>query len=117
MAKKSSMGSLGGRGMGSLQSMVMKQVRKFQEDQEKVLAELDELRVEGTAGGGVVRAVVSGNAELVSVKIEPDAVDPDDVEMLEDLVVAAVREAMSKAQSLREERLAALVPKIPGITF
>ncbi|MDH7570230.1 MAG: YbaB/EbfC family nucleoid-associated protein [Armatimonadota bacterium] len=103
--------------MGGLQNMVLKQVQKLQADQERAMAELDETRVQATAGGGVVTAVATGNGDMVSIKIDPDAVDPDDVEMLEDLVLAAVKEALAKASALREEKLAALMPKIPGLPF
>ncbi|NLC56417.1 MAG: YbaB/EbfC family nucleoid-associated protein [Armatimonadetes bacterium] len=119
MAKRGGIGGLGGLGKGGLQGM-MKQVQKLQEDQERVMAELDEERVEGTAGGGVVTATASGNGDLVALKIDPDAVDPDDVEMLEDLVVAAVKDALAKAQAVREQKLSALMsgmPKIPGLSL
>jgi DNA-binding YbaB/EbfC family protein len=81
--------------------------------QEELAAEM----VEATAGGGVVKAVVTGQQKLVSITIDPAAVDPDDVEMLQDLVVAAVNEALTKAQELAAQRLSALTGgiKIPGL--
>jgi hypothetical protein len=115
MAKRSGFGGLGGLGMGGLQNMVMKQLQKVQQDKERVEAELEATRLEGTSGGGVVKATATGMGELVALKIDPDAVDPDDVEMLEDLVVAAVKEALSKAEVLREEKMGAVMPKIPGL--
>ena len=75
------------------------------------------MRIEATAGGGVVTAVASGSGELVDLKIQPEAVDPNDVEMLQDLVLAAVREALEKARKAQEERLGGLTGglNIPGL--
>jgi DNA-binding YbaB/EbfC family protein len=83
----------------------------------KIQEELSAETVEATAGGGVVKAVVTGQQKLVSIEIDPAAVDPDDVEMLQDLVVAAVNEALTKAQELAAQRLSALTGgmKIPGL--
>jgi DNA-binding YbaB/EbfC family protein len=80
-------------------------------------AELEQARVEGTAGGGVVKATVTGKPELVSLTIDPSAVDPNDAELLGDLIVAAVNDALRAAQTLREERLGALTGgmTIPGL--
>ena len=86
------MGGMGG-GMGNM----LRQVQKMQQDMLKAQEELESKRYEASAGGGVVSAVVSGKKELDSVTIDPAAVDPDDVEMLQDLIVAAVNEAMRKA--------------------
>ncbi|HHY10583.1 MAG TPA: YbaB/EbfC family nucleoid-associated protein [Firmicutes bacterium] len=79
---------------------MMRQVQKMQADLARVQEELEEKTVEGTAGGGVVTVVVNGHQEVQSVKIEPDAVDPEDVEMLEDLVLAAVNDGLRKAKEL-----------------
>ncbi|HHX42182.1 MAG TPA: YbaB/EbfC family nucleoid-associated protein [Armatimonadetes bacterium] len=121
MSRKGGFGGLGGLGGGGgMQGMIMKQVQKFQEEQERLMAELEEMHVEGSAGGGVVNATVTGSGDLVAIKIDPDAVDPDDVEMLEDMVVAAVRDALAKAQKVREEKLGSLMsglPKIPGLSI
>lgn len=76
---------------------LMKQAQKMQEQLAAAQQELATKTFEGTAGGGVVKATVSGSQELVSVSIEPSVVDPEDVEMLEDLVVAAVNQAMKSA--------------------
>jgi nucleoid-associated protein EbfC len=83
----------------------------------KIQEELAEETVEATAGGGVVKAVVTGQQKLVSIEIDPAAVDPDDVEMLQDLVVAAVNEGLTKAQELAAQRLSSLTGgmKIPGL--
>ena len=93
-------------GLGDL----MKQAQKAMEDAQKVEAELDEARVEGQSGGGLVKVVATGKADILSVKISRDVVDPDDVEALEDLVTLAVREAVEKANSMREERLKSVMP-------
>jgi hypothetical protein len=82
---------------------LMKQVKKMQEDMARVQQELDEARIEATSGGGMVRAVVSGKGELVEVKIDPQAVDPEDVEMLEDLVTSAIREAQDNAAKFQAD--------------
>lgn len=120
MAKRGAFGGLGGALGGGMQGMLMKQVQKMQEDQERIMAELEEARVEATSGGGVVTATASGSGDLVALKIDPDAVDPDDVEMLEDLILAAVKEALGKSAALREEKVSTLtagLPKIPGLTM
>lgn len=78
-------------------SQILRQAQQMQEQLARAQAELAERRFEGSAGGGMVTAVVSGKPELIEVSISPEAVDPGDVEMLEDLVVAAVRQAMDAA--------------------
>jgi hypothetical protein len=99
---------------------LLKQAQKMQQEMAKIQEELAQTRVEGTAGGGVVKVVVSGAQEPLEVKIEPSAVDPQDVEMLEDLVLAALREAMEQAKALAEEKLGAVTgglggfPGLPG---
>jgi DNA-binding YbaB/EbfC family protein len=90
--------------MGNLGGM-MKQAKKMYEDVQKVQQELAAERLEATSGGGAVKAVVTGGGDLLEVKIDPQAVDPDDVEMLEDLVTTAVREALAKAKELAAERM------------
>jgi len=91
-------------GMGNLQRMAM----QMQQEMERVQAELAEAEVEGSAGGGVVRAVVTGKQSLVSITIDPSAVDADDVEMLQDLVTAAVNEALDASRDLAEKKMGAL---------
>ena len=90
--------------MGNLGGM-MKQAKKMYEDVQRVQDELAAERYEATSGGGMVTAIVSGNSELVEVKINPMVVDPDDVEMLQDLVTTAVREALEKAKVIAAERM------------
>jgi len=99
--------------MGNLARMA----QQMQAQMLRVQAELEDLRVEGSAGGGAVTAVVTGKLELVSVAIRPDVVDPDDVEMLQDLVVAAVSEALDTARRTQEQKMAAVTGgmRIPGL--
>jgi DNA-binding YbaB/EbfC family protein len=87
---------------------IMQQAQKMQEQLAKAQEELAAARFEGSAGGGVVTAVVTGGPELVEVKISRDVVDPEDVEMLEDLVVAAVRQAMEAAVEAANSQLGGL---------
>lgn len=103
-------------GMGNMQGM-MKKVQKLQADMAKMQEELKLRTVETTVGGGAVNVVVSGKKELVSVKIDPKAVDPEDVEMLEDLLVAAVNEGMRKVDEMTEQEMGKLTGgmKMPGM--
>src|SRR3954471_15412927 len=91
-------------GMGNLQRMAM----QMQQEMERVQAELAEAEVEGSAGGGVVRAVVTGKQSLVSITIDPSAVDGDDVEMLQDLVPAAVNGALDPSRRLADKKMGAM---------
>lgn len=95
----------------------MKMIQQMQNRMMKIQEELEEAVVQGTAGGGVVTVEVSGQREMKSIKIDPSAVDPEDVEMLEDLVLAAVTDAMDKAAKMNEEKMGALTGgmKIPGL--
>lgn len=94
---------------------IMKQAQQMQEQLARAQAELAERRFEGSAGGGMVTAVVTGGPELVEVRISPDVVDPDDIEMLEDLVVAAVRQAMDEAVKTTNEELGGLTDGFGGL--
>lgn len=94
----------GGFGGGMNLNMI-KQAQKMQADMLKMQAEMEEKTYSATAGGGVVTAVVTGKHELVSLKIEPEAVDPEDVEMLTDLVMAAVNEAMRLADTAMHDTM------------
>ena len=98
---------------------MMKQMQKMQEKFEQIQKELEEKRVEGTAGGGMVRVVANGRQEILEIKIDKEVVNPDDVEMLEDLILAAVNQAKEKAQQLQMEDVAKLTGglKIPGLPF
>ena len=100
-------GGFGGFGGGNMQQL-MRQAQKMQQDLLKMQQEMEEKQYEATAGGGVITAVVSGKRELVRVTIDPEAVDPDDVEMLQDMIVAAVNEAMRKAEADQSANMAKL---------
>lgn len=89
---------------------MLKQAQQMQEQMKKVQEELVQKTVEATAGGGMIKAVANGRKELVSIKIDPNAVDKDDIEMLEDLVLAAVNQALRNA----EEMIAAEMSKVTG---
>jgi DNA-binding YbaB/EbfC family protein len=90
--------------MGNLQRMAL----QMQQEMERIQGELATTEVEGSAGGGVVRADVTGKQELVSVTIDPSAVDPADVEMLQDLVTAAVNDALVSSRKVAEQKMGAL---------
>ena len=98
MAKGVGSRGMGGMGGGINMNMI-KQAQKMQQDMQRMQAELEQKEYTAQAGGGVVSATVTGRHELKSVTIDPEAVDPDDVEMLQDLVVAAVNEAMRAASA------------------
>ncbi len=100
-------------GMADLQRMA----QQMQQQMARVQAELEAAQVGGSAGGGVVSATVTGKQELVSITIDPSAVDPEDVEMLQDLVVAAVNDALRASRELAEQKMAAVTGglKIPGM--
>ncbi len=91
-------------GMGNLQRTAM----QMQQDMARIQEELSVAEVEGSAGGGVVHAVVTGKQELRSVTIDPSAVDPADVEMLQDLVVAAINDALDASRKLAEQKMSAV---------
>lgn len=95
----------------------MKMIQQMQNRMAKIQQELDETIVQGSSGGGVVVAEVTGQRAFKSIKIDPSAVDPEDVEMLEDLIVTAVQDAMEKASTLAEDKMGALTGgiKIPGL--
>lgn len=92
---------------------MMAQAQKMQNGMQKIQEELEDTRIEGTAADGLVKAVVTGQGELVELKISKDAVDPDDIEMLEDLVLVAVKNAVLESQKLSKSKMEAL--GIPGI--
>ncbi len=92
-------GGRGMPGMGGMNMNMLKQAQKMQQDMMRMQQELQEKEYQAAAGGGVVSAVVNGKHELKSLTIDPEAVDPEDVEMLQDMIVAAVNEAMRTADS------------------
>ena len=99
--------------MANLQRMA----QQMQRDMARVQAELDAAVVEGSAGGGVVRATASGKQEILAIAIDPSAVDPDDVEMLQDLVLTAVNDALRASRDLAEQKMSAVTGglRIPGM--
>ncbi|PZN07221.1 YbaB/EbfC family nucleoid-associated protein [Thermaerobacter sp. FW80] len=104
--------------MGNVGKM-LKQLEKVQQEMARLQEELARREVEATAGGGMVKAVVNGQQELVRLEIAREAVDPDDVELLQDMIVAAVNEANRKAQELVQAEMARVTgglkwPKLPG---
>ncbi len=99
MAKGNFRGGFG----GGMNMNMIKQAQKMQQDMLRMQEELEQATYEATAGGGAVKAVASGKREIISLEIAPDAVDPEDVEMLQDMVVAAVNEALRKAELAMSE--------------
>ena len=89
------------------QMNMLRQIQKMQEDMQAAQEALASATIEATAGGGVVKATVTGDGELRAIAIDPSVVDPDDVETLEDLVLAAVTEAVRQARALQQEKLGA----------
>lgn len=96
-------------GFGNMSKM-LKQAQKIQQDMARLQEELKERTVEASAGGGVVEVTVSGKQELLAIKLKPEVVDPEDIEMLQDLILAAVNEGLKKSQ----EMVAAEMSKITG---
>ena len=98
----------GGYSGGGMNMNMIKQAQKMQADLLKMQTEMEEQTYSATSGGGVVSAVVTGKHELTELVIDPDAVDPEDVEMLQDLIVAAVNEAIRKANDDMSESMSKL---------
>jgi len=102
--------------MGNL----MKQAQQFQSKMAKLQEELGSQTVEASAGGGMVTVVVNGQQEILSISIDPEVIDPDDVEMLQDLILAAVNDGVTKAKNMVNEEMGKLtkglnIPNIPGM--
>jgi len=94
-----------------------KMLQKMQQDTLRLQEELDAERLETSAGGGMVKVVTTGMGEVLEIKIAPEVVDPNDIEMLQDLVVTAVRDALKKAQDHHSEKMSGIMGglKIPGL--
>ena len=103
------------KGMGDM----MKQVAKMQRKMEEMQKELAETTVEGSAGGGMVKVTANGNQDIISIKIEKEVVNPDDVEMLEELILSAVNQAKEKAAELQAKSMGSLTGglNIPGLNL
>jgi DNA-binding YbaB/EbfC family protein len=99
-------------------SNLMKQAQKMQKQMMEIQEELADRTVEATVGGGMVTVVANGQQDILSIKIDPEVVDPNDVEMLQDLILAAVNEAHRKAQEMMNQEMNKLTGglKIPGLT-
>lgn len=99
------------------QKQMLKQVQKMQQAMEKLQEDLYEEKVESSSGGGAVQVVFNGRQEMLKIKIDPSAVTPDDIEMLEDLVLTAVNEGLKKSQELATNKMCGLTGglKIPGL--
>ncbi len=100
---------------------IMKQAQKFQAKIAELQEELGDKTVEASAGGGMVSVVANGRQEIISVHIDPEVVNPDDPEMLQDLVLAAVNDALNRAKSMVNEEMGKVtqgmnIPNIPGLT-
>ncbi len=106
----------GGGGLGNMQQ-IMKQAQKMQAQMQQMQEELGKKTVEAASGGGMVAVVANGKQEILSIKIDPEVVDPDDVEMLEDLILAAVNEAHNRAQEMMAEGMSKITGgvNIPGL--
>ena len=102
-------------GMPGNMTNLMKQAQRMQRQMEEKTKELEEKQYTATAGGGAVSVTVSGKKEVVAVKISPEAVDPDDVEMLEDLIVAATNEALRQAEEAAASAMSALTGGLGGL--
>jgi len=102
------------QGMGGMDmSALLKQAQKMQDDMAKAQVELEQKVVEGSAGGGMVKVKANGKKKITAITIDPKAVDPDDVEALEDLIMAAVNQAVDNADKLSSDEMAKVMPKLP----
>lgn len=104
----------GGMGGGNFNAL-MKQAQKMQRDMEKAQEEMEVLEVEATAGGGAVKVVVTGKKEVKEIIIAQEVVDPDDVEMLQDLILAATNEALRKAQEAYDQKMSKISGGLGGM--
>ena len=93
-----------------IQAMIQNQLASFQEGLAEAMEQLSAAEMEGSAGGGAVKVKITGMGEVTAVRIDPQVVDPEDVELLQDLVCAAVREALRKASELKRERIMSSTP-------
>jgi DNA-binding YbaB/EbfC family protein len=104
----------GGFGGGNMQAM-MRQAQKMQQDMQKAQEKLEESEVVATSGGGVVEVTLNGKKELLDIKIKPEAMDPEDPEMLEDLVIAAFNDAYDKVDELTQEVMGPFTGMLGGL--
>ena len=111
------MGKKGGfpGGMPGNMNNIMKQAQKMQKQMEEATRELEEKEVSSSSGGGVVEVTVSGKKEITKIKIDPEAVDPDDVEMLEDLIMAAANEALRQIDEISSQSMSKITGGLGGM--
>ncbi|MBE5788058.1 MAG: YbaB/EbfC family nucleoid-associated protein [Clostridiales bacterium] len=107
--------NFGGFGGGGNMQQLMRQAQKLQQQMQEAQDKLDEAEYEATAGGGMVSVKVSGKREITSITIDPQVVDPDDIEMLQDLITAAVNEALRKGEDAREAAMSRMAPGMGGL--
>lgn len=108
-------GGRGGMGGGGMNMNMIKQAQKMQQDMLRMQQELEEKTYQSTAGGGVITVTVTGKREVQDIEIDPDAVDPEDVEMLQDLIVAAVNQALRAAESDAASTMQQLTGGLSGL--
>ena len=101
------------RGFGG----IVKQAQAMQQKMAKMQEEMEQIRIEASVGGGVVSAIVTGRQKLVSLKIDKSVVDPEDIDMLQDLVITAVNEAIKKSQDIQQEEMGKVTGgfNLPGL--
>jgi hypothetical protein len=107
--------NFGGFGGGANMQQLMRQAQKMQQQMQEAQEQLDAAEYEATSGGGMVSVKVSGKRELTSITIDPQVVDPDDIEMLQDLIMAAVNEALRKGEEARETTMGRMAPGMGGL--
>lgn len=113
MAKRG--GFPGGMGMPGNMNNLMKQAQRMQKQMEETTKELEEKEITATAGGGAVEVTVTGKKEVKAVKLDPEVVDPDDIEMLEDLIVAATNEALRKMEEISQAEMSKITGGLGGL--
>ena len=104
-----------GFGGGANMQQLMRQAQKMQQQMQEAQEKLDEAEYEASSGGGMVSVKVTGKHELTSITIDPQVVDPDDIEMLQDLILAAVNEALRKGEEAREASMSRMAPGLGGM--
>ena len=105
----------GFQGMPGNMQNIMKQAQRLQRQMEEAQKELETMEFEATSGGGVVKVTVSGQKQVLKVELQPEVVDPDDIEMLQDLIMAAVNEALRKEAEARESSMSRIAPGMGGM--
>ena len=107
--------NFGGFGGGANMQQLMRQAQKMQQQLQEAQEQLDAAEYEATSGGGMVTVKVTGKHEIPSITIDPQVVDPDDIEMLQDLIMAAVNEALRKGEEAREASMSRMAPGLGGM--